>query len=71
MGYILCTADKTSVAGDIAKVIGATKKCNRYNEGNGYWDTWVAGHLVGLAEPEAYGYMNLKDMWDRENQQNR
>lgn len=71
MGYILCTAEKPSVAGDIAKVIGATKKCTGYYEGNGYRVTWAVGHLVGLAEPEEYGYMSLKDMWDKENPQNK
>lgn len=71
MGYILCTAEKPSVAADIARVIGATKKCNGYYEGNGYRVTWAVGHLVGLAEPEAYGYMSQKDMWDKGKPQNR
>lgn len=71
MSYILCTAEKPSVAGDIANVIGATKKCNGYYEGNGYRVTWAVGHLVGLAEPEEYGYMSLKDMWDKEKPQNK
>lgn len=55
MGYILCTAEKPSVAGDIARVIGANNKCNGYYEGNGYRVTWAVGHLVTLAEPEEYG----------------
>ncbi len=55
MGYILCTAEKPSVASDIARVIGADKKCNGYYEGNGYRVTWAVGHLVTLAEPEVYG----------------
>lgn len=71
MGYKLCTAEKPSVAGDIAKVIGATKRCNGYYEGNGYRVTWAVGHLVGLAEPSLYGYMSQKDMWDKENPQNK
>lgn len=71
MGYILCTAEKPSVAGDIAKVIGANKKCKGYYEGNGYRVTWAVGHLVGLAEPEEYGYMSLSDIWDKENPQNK
>lgn len=71
MSYILCTAEKPSVARDIARVIGATKKCNGYYEGNGYRVTWAVGHLVGLAEPEEYGYMSIKDMWDKEKPQNR
>lgn len=71
MGYVLCTAEKPSVAGEIANVIGATKKCNGYYEGNGYRVTWAVGHLVGLAEPEEYGYMSLKDLWDKDNPQNK
>lgn len=71
MGYILCTAEKPSVATDIARVIGANKRCNGYFEGNGYRVTWAVGHLVGLAEPEAYGYMSLSDIWNKENPQNK
>lgn len=71
MGYILCTAEKPSVATDIAKVIGANKRCNGYYEGNGYRITWAVGHLVGLAEPEAYGYMSLSDIWSKENPHNK
>lgn len=71
MGYQLCTTEKPSVARDIARVIGATKKCNGYYEGNGYRVTWAVGHLVGLAEPEAYGYMSLSDIWSKENPENK
>lgn len=71
MGYKLCTAEKPSVARDIANVIGAKKQCNGYYEGNGYRVTWAVGHLVGLAEPEKYGYMSLKEMWDKDNPQNK
>lgn len=71
MGYKLCIAEKPSVASDIASVIGANKRCNGYFEGNGYRVTWAVGHLVGLAEPEAYGYMSKDEMWDRENPQNK
>lgn len=63
MGYKLCMAEKPSVAADIAKVIGATQKKQGYYEGNGYLVTWAVGHLVGLAEPEAYGYVSQKDMY--------
>lgn len=63
MGYKLCMAEKPSVARDIANVIGAKKKCNGYFEGNGYRVTWAVGHLVGLAEPEEYGYVNKIEMW--------
>lgn len=63
MGYKLCMTEKPSVASDIAKVIGATQKKQGYYEGNGYLVTWAVGHLVGLAEPEAYGYVSQKDMY--------
>lgn len=71
MGYILCTAEKSSVAKDIADVLGAKIKKNGYYEGNGYRVTWAVGHLVGLAAPEIYGYMSLEDMWDKENPLNK
>ena len=61
MGYKLCMAEKPSVAKEIAKVIGADKPCNGYYEGNGYRVTWAVGHLVGLAEPEEYGFVNKKE----------
>ena len=54
--------EKPSVAYDIAKVIGANRKCDGYWEGNGYRVTWALGHLVNLAEPEAYGYTAQKEM---------
>jgi len=57
MGYKLCVAEKPSVARDIAKVVGATVSKNGYLEGNGYIVTWAVGHLVGLAEPDAYGFV--------------
>ena len=63
MGYKLCMAEKPSVAKDIADVIGAKKRCNGYFEGNGYRVTWAVGHLVGLAEPEEYGYVSKAEMW--------
>lgn len=63
MGYKLCMAEKPSVAKDIAAVIGANKRCNGYYEGNGYRVTWAVGHLVGLAEPEEYGYVSKGEMW--------
>lgn len=63
MGFKLCTAEKPSVAKDIARVIGATEKRNGYYIGNGYIVTWAIGHLVGLAEPHEYGYVNQKVMF--------
>lgn len=63
MGFKLCMAEKPSVAREIADVIGATKHCDGYFEGNGYRVTWAVGHLVGLAEPEDYGFVSQKDMY--------
>ena len=63
MGYKLCMAEKPSVAKDIAAVIGAHKRCDGYFEGNGYRVTWAVGHLVGLAEPDAYGFVSQEEMY--------
>lgn len=71
MGYVLCVTEKPSVAKSIAEVLGAKKKKKGYLEGNGYKITWAAGHLVGLAEPEAYGFMSLKDIWNKEKPENK
>ena len=48
-------AEKPSVARDIARVLGASRKGQGYLEGNGYCVTWALGHLVHLAEPDDYG----------------
>ncbi len=48
-------AEKPSVARDIAKVVGARAKAEGCLHGNGYVVTWALGHLVHLAEPNAYG----------------
>lgn len=49
-------AEKPSVARDIAKVLNATEKKDGFYEGNGWQVTWAFGHLVGLCEPETYGW---------------
>ncbi|MBP3628351.1 MAG: DNA topoisomerase III, partial [Anaerotignum sp.] len=54
MSYRLALAEKPSVAQSIAKVLGATKRCEGYLEGNGWLVSWCIGHLVELAEPESY-----------------
>ena len=51
---IVCIAEKPSVGGDIAKVLGATQKHDGYYEGNGYQVTWTFGHLCCLKEPHDY-----------------
>ena len=68
MSYKLCMAEKPSVAKDIAAVIGANKRGNGYYEGNGYRVTWAVGHLVGLAEPDAYGFVSQADMYGDQTQ---
>ncbi|BBD42636.1 DNA topoisomerase 3 [Streptococcus anginosus] len=50
----LVIAEKPSVAISIAKVIGANKKKDGYYEGNGYSVSWCVGHLIQMANPDAY-----------------
>ena len=50
----LVIAEKPSVAISIAKVIGANKKKDGYYEGNGYRVSWCVGHLIQMANPDAY-----------------
>ena len=57
MGTTLVVAEKPSVGRDIAAALpGSFKqaKDKTYIEGDAYLITWAVGHLVGLAEPEAY-----------------
>lgn len=54
MEHILVIAEKPSVAISIGKVIGATKKKDGYYEGNGYKVSWCVGHLIQMANPDAY-----------------
>ena len=51
MATIAVLAEKPSVARDIAEVLGATRRGEGYQHGNGYVVTWAFGHLVGLAQP--------------------
>lgn len=54
MGKILVLAEKPSVGRDIAKVLKCNINGRSYMEGNKYIVTWALGHLVTLADPEAY-----------------
>lgn len=54
MSKTLVLAEKPSVARDIARVLNCSAKGNGYLEGKSYVVTWALGHLVTLAEPEAY-----------------
>ena len=51
----LVICEKPSVAQSVGKVLGATKRCDGYLEGAGFIVSWCVGHLVELAQPEAYG----------------
>lgn len=53
-------AEKPSVAGDIARIVGANSKQDGYMEGSGYLVTWAMGHLIALAMPESYGFSAYK-----------
>lgn len=56
MNYQFCIlAEKPSVAREIARIVGATKREEGYLSGNGYAVTWAFGHLVQPALPEGYG----------------
>lgn len=58
----VCIAEKPSVAGEIAKILGATSRKQGYFEGNGYQVTWTFGHFCTLKEPGDYSEKHLK--WD-------
>jgi len=54
MDKILFLAEKPSVGRDLARVLNCTRKGNGYLEGDKHVVTWALGHLVTLADPEAY-----------------
>ncbi|QNU65934.1 DNA topoisomerase III [Ruminiclostridium herbifermentans] len=64
MGKILVLAEKPSVARDLAKVLNCNQNSNGYIMGSKYIVTWALGHLVTLADPEAYG--NKYKSWNIE-----
>lgn len=51
----LVVAEKPFVAQSIAAVLGAKERKDGYLEGSGYLVSWCVGHLLELAQPEAYG----------------
>ena len=57
---VLVVTEKPSVAQSIARVIGAGERKDGYMEGNGYLVSWCIGHLVELAQPDAYS-----DAWKK------
>ncbi|MBR6940497.1 MAG: DNA topoisomerase III, partial [Clostridia bacterium] len=54
MAKTLVLAEKPSVARDLARVLGCKKNGNGCISGDKYIVTWALGHLVTLADPEAY-----------------
>ena len=50
----LVIAEKPSVAMSLAAVLDATERKDGYLEGSGYLVSWCVGHLLELAQPEAY-----------------
>jgi len=54
MGKILVLAEKPSVAREIARVLKCNRSGSGYLEGDKYVVTWALGHLITLADPEAY-----------------
>ena len=59
----LIITEKPSVGQVYARVLGASKRCNGYLEGGGYVVSWCIGHLVELAEPQAYD--GRYEKWNR------
>lgn len=55
MGKTLVLAEKPSVGRDLAKVLNCRQGGNGCLIGDKYIVTWALGHLVTLADPEAYG----------------
>ena len=64
MGKILVLAEKPSVARDLAKVLNCNQNASGCIMGSKYIVTWALGHLVTLADPEAYG--NKYKSWNLE-----
>jgi DNA topoisomerase-3 len=54
MAKTLVLAEKPSVGRDIAKVLGCNQRGDGCLLGDRYIITWALGHLVTLADPEAY-----------------
>ena len=51
----LIIAEKPSVTQSIAAALGVKERKQGYLQGKSYLISWCVGHLVELAEPEAYG----------------
>ena len=55
MGKKLVIAEKPSVGKELARVLGCRQGREGYLAGSQFIVTWSFGHLVTLADPEAYG----------------
>ena len=60
----LIIAEKPSVAKSLSDVLGAKSRRDGSYEGNGYVVSWCVGHLLGLAEPQAYDEKYTKWRYD-------
>ena len=60
----LVITEKPSVAKSISAVLGANKRQDGYQEGNGYLVSWCFGHLAELASADVYDEAYGK--WNRE-----
>ncbi len=54
MNKTLIVAEKPSVAGNIASVLGANNRSDTYYEGNGFIVSWCFGHLLTLMDSKDY-----------------
>lgn len=50
----VCITEKPSVARDIARILGASRRHDGFFEGDGVCVTWTFGHLCCLKEPHDY-----------------
>lgn len=64
MSDTLVITEKPSVAQSIAAALGVKERKDGYIEGAGYIVSWCVGHLVGLAQADAYGEQYKKWSYD-------
>lgn len=63
MGVRLVVAEKPSMGKAIAAALGLTGGGKDCIKGKDIWVTWCVGHLIELAEPEAYGEQYKRWNW--------
>ena len=64
---LLVIAEKPSVARSIAAVLGVSENKGGYMQNDKYIISWCVGHLIHLANPEAYGARYAEKPWKFEN----